>query len=48
MHEPAQFIKTKALLEDDSRAVKFKQLAKLVDDVFQLIPSGKRMSGRDL
>ncbi len=46
MDVPLEFIK--ALLEDDSPADKLKQLAKLVDDVFQLIPSRKHMSGRDL
>jgi len=36
------------LLEDESLADKLKQLAGLIDDVFQLMPSGKQMSGRDL
>ena len=36
------------LLEDESLANKLKQLAGLIDDVFQLMPSGKQMSGRDL
>jgi len=36
------------LLEDENPADKLNQLATLVDDVFQLIPSGKHMSGRDL
>ncbi|MDD5581109.1 MAG: hypothetical protein PHY16_17800 [Methylobacter sp.] len=40
------FIKT--LLEDKNPADKLKQLAGLVDDVFQLMPSGKHMVGRDL
>ena len=38
----------KKLLEDESPADKLKQLAGLIDDVFQLMPSGKHMSGRDL
>ena len=38
----------KKLLEDESPADKLKQLAGLVDNVFQLMPSGKHMSGRDL
>lgn len=41
-----EFIKT--LLEDKNPADKLKQLAGLVDDVFQLMPSGKHMVGRDL
>ena len=41
-----EFIKT--LLEDKNPADKLKQLAELVDDVFQLMPSGKHMAGRDL
>ena len=36
------------LLEDENPADKLNQLVTLVDDVFQLIPSGKHMSGRDL
>ena len=38
----------KKLLEDESPADKLKQLAGLIDNVFQLMPSGKHMSGRDL
>jgi hypothetical protein len=38
----------KVLLEHESRADKLKELAGLVDDVFQLMPSGKHMVGRDL
>ena len=41
-----EFIKT--LLEHQNAADKFKELAELVDDVFQLMPSGKHMVGRDL
>ena len=41
-----EFIKT--LLEDKNPADKLKQLAGLVDDVFQLMPSAKHMIGRDL
>ena len=41
-----EFIKT--LLEDKNPADKLKQLAGLVDDVFQLMPSGKHRVGRDL
>jgi len=41
-----EFIKN--LLEHESPADKLKQLAVLVDDVFQLMPSGKHMVGRDL
>jgi len=41
-----EFIKT--LLEQQNPADKLKELAGLVDDVFQLIPSGKHMVGRDL
>ena len=41
-----EFIKT--LLEHGSPADKLKELAGLVDDVFQLMPSGKHMVGRDL
>ena len=40
------FIKT--LLEHQNPADKLKELAGLVDDVFQLMPSGKHMVGRDL
>jgi heme/copper-type cytochrome/quinol oxidase subunit 3 len=40
------FIKT--LLEHQNPAEKLKELAGLVDDVFQLMPSGKHMVGRDL
>lgn len=36
------------MLEDQNPADKLKELARLVDDVFQLIPSGKHMIGRDL
>ena len=41
-----EFIKN--LLEDENPAEKLKELAGLVDDVFQLMPSGKHMVGRDL
>jgi len=41
-----EFIKT--LLEHQNPAEKLKELAVLVDDVFQLMPSGKHMVGRDL
>jgi hypothetical protein len=41
-----EFIKT--LLEHQNPADKLKELAGLVDDVFQLMPSGKHMIGRDL
>jgi len=41
-----EFIKT--LLEHESPADKLKELAGLIDDVFQLMPSGKHMVGRDL
>ena len=41
-----EFIKT--LLEDESPADKFKELAGLIDNVFQLMPSGKHMVGSDL
>jgi len=41
-----EFIRT--LLEHDSPADKLKELATLVEDVFQLLPSGKHMVGRDL
>jgi hypothetical protein len=41
-----EFIKT--LLEHQNPADKLKELAGLVDDVFQLMPSGKHMVGRDL
>ena len=41
-----EFIKT--LLEHQNAADKLKELAGLVDDVFQLMPSGKHMVGRDL
>jgi heme/copper-type cytochrome/quinol oxidase subunit 3 len=41
-----EFIKT--LLEHQNPAEKLKELAGLVDDVFQLMPSGKHMVGRDL
>jgi hypothetical protein len=40
------FIKT--ILECHNPADKLKELAKLVSEVFQLIPSGKHMTGRDL
>jgi hypothetical protein len=36
------------LLEHQNPADKLKELAGLVDDVFQLMPSGKHMVGRDL
>ena len=38
----------KNLLEHQNPAEKLKELAGLVDDVFQLMPSGKHMVGRDL
>jgi hypothetical protein len=41
-----EFIKT--VLEHGRPADKLKELAGLVDDVFQLMPSGKHMTGRDL
>ncbi|MGZ8943606.1 MAG: hypothetical protein ACXW00_12625, partial [Methylobacter sp.] len=41
-----EFIKT--LLEQPNPADKLKELAGLVADVFQLMPSGKHMIGRDL
>jgi hypothetical protein len=41
-----EFIKT--LLEHQNPAEKLKELAGLVDDVFQLMPSSKHMVGRDL
>ena len=41
-----EFIKT--LLAHPNPADKLKELAGLVDDVFQLMPSGKHMVGRDL
>ena len=41
-----EFIKT--LLEHQNPADKLKELAVLVDDVFQLMPSSKHMIGRDL
>ena len=41
-----EFVKT--LLEHQNPADKLKQLAGLVDEVFQLMPSGKHMVGRDL
>jgi hypothetical protein len=41
-----EFIKT--LLEHQNPAEKLKELALLVSDVFQLMPSGKHMVGRDL
>jgi len=41
-----EFIKT--LLKHQNPADKLKELAGLVDDVFQLMPSGKHMVGRDL
>jgi len=41
-----EFIKT--VLEDQNPADKLKELARLVDDVFQLMPSEKHMVGRDL
>ena len=41
-----EFIKT--LLEHESPADKLKELAGLIDDVFQLMPSDKHMVGRDL
>jgi DDE superfamily endonuclease len=41
-----EFIKT--VLEHQNPADKLKELAGLIDDVFQLMPSGKHMVGRDL
>ena len=41
-----EFIKT--VLEQHNPAEKLKELADLIDDVFQLMPSGKHMVGRDL
>ncbi|MDI1231419.1 MAG: hypothetical protein PSU93_09745 [Methylobacter sp.] len=41
-----EFIKT--VLEHQNPAEKLKELAGLVDDVFQFMPSGKHMVGRDL
>ena len=41
-----EFIKT--MLEQNNPADKLKELAELIDEVFQLLPSGKHMSGRDL
>lgn len=41
-----EFIKT--LLDHKNPAEKLKELAVLIDEVFQLMPSGKHMSGRDL
>jgi hypothetical protein len=41
-----EFIKT--LLAHQNPADKLKELAELVDDVFELMPSGKHMVGRDL
>jgi hypothetical protein len=41
-----EFIKT--LLEHQNPADKLKELAVLVDDVFQLMASSKHMIGRDL
>jgi hypothetical protein len=41
-----EFIKT--LLEHQNPADKLKELAGLVDAVFQLMPSGRHMNGRDL
>ena len=38
----------KALLEQHNPAAKLKELAELVDEVFQLMPSEKHMVGRDL
>ena len=38
----------KALLEDENPSEKLKELAELVKDVFQLMPSAKHMVGRDL
>jgi hypothetical protein len=40
-----EFIKT--VLEHQNPADKLKELAGLIDDVFQLMPSGKHMVGRD-
>jgi hypothetical protein len=37
-----------SVLNDNKPAEKLKQFAELVDDVFQLKPSGKHMVGRDL
>ena len=41
-----EFIKT--VLEHQNPAEKLKELADLIDHVFQLMPSGKHMVGRDL
>ena len=41
-----EFIKT--LLAHQNPADKLKELAVLIDNVFQLMPSGKHMIGRDL
>ena len=41
-----EFIKT--VLENQNPTEKLKELAVLIDDVFQLMPSGKHLSGRDL
>ena len=41
-----EFIKT--VLENQNPVGKLKELAVLIDDVFQLTPSGKHLSGRDL
>ena len=38
----------KALLEHQNPSEKLKELAELVDEFFQLMPSGKHMIGRDL
>ncbi|MCF7971018.1 MAG: hypothetical protein K9L22_07605 [Methylococcaceae bacterium] len=37
----------KAMLEQHNRADKLKKLAELMGEVFQLLPSGKRMVGRE-
>jgi hypothetical protein len=41
-----EFIKT--VMEHQNPADKLKELAGLIDDVFQLMPSGKHRVGRDL
>ena len=38
----------KSMLEQHNPADKLKELAELIDDVFQLLPSGKHMVGREL
>ena len=43
-----EFIETETVLEHQNPADKLKELAGLIDDVFQLMPSGKHRVGRDL